>query len=493
MRPSPRLRAALLSIACLIAVTGTAHAGTVELTVGFDGTAEVLYGLGSDTADALTLSGTGTVDQVVITAGADTSLALAAGDTAVAARCTLASSTAATCTLDGLGLVSGGLLFSDQLDLFMGAGDDTVTADSSLTTDALLGLGLIGEAGNDDLQGGPGPDYLAGDSPADGESVSGHDRLAGGDGSDLFTAGPGNDIVFASEGENGSTPLPDSSSDDGPGACGSGLDFVRFDPTDAADLRTSATCERRSSTAMLSGAIPATRISVSPNNGRSMYEVGQVLSIAAASSDIVTAPNAFQPIWLRCSSPLRTTCTELGAAPTLTISRPMIGTYIGARTSYGWAIPENPWGSWVAGSEEQISMRVGTETGPLTSPGLSTKEGTRDALLTMLLPRSPYRLRFLSSKPMIGDANGFPVKSSAKLTVPAKALGRSGSKQIVVATAAQSTTGTVRLTLTLNAAGRKLVKRMRSSTQVKAKYTVRVEVGTPALQASRTLRLTFKK
>ncbi len=493
MRPARWLRATLIATLSLLTSASAAQAGTVELSVGFDGTANVLYGAGSPTADVLTLSGTGALDTVVITPGAGTSLTLASGDSDVAARCAIAVDGAATCDLTGLGLASSSFVFSDQVDLFMGAGDDVVTATNTLTTVAVLGLGLIGEAGNDDLAGGPGPDYLAGDSPADGESVRGHDRLAGGDGSDSFDAGPGNDMVFANEGENGSTPQPDTSSDDGAEACGSGTDLLRVDPVDAERLQTNTTCEYRSSTAARNGATPVTRIAFTPNNGRTMFEVGQVLSVTAASSDPATAPNEVQPAWLRCSSPLRTTCVELGASPTLTITRPLIGTFIGARTSYGWSIPENPWSPWIAGSEEQIGMRVGTESGPLAAPSLSTKEGTRDALLTMLLPRSPYRLRTISRLPMIGGANGFPVRASAKLTVPARALGRSGSSQVVVAAGTQTTTEAVQLTLTLTPAGRKLIKRMRSASKVKAQYTVRVDVGSPALTASRTVPLTFKR
>lgn len=493
MRPPSWLRATLLATLSLLGSAGAAQAGTVELSVGFDGTADVLYGTGSATADVLTLSGTGTANQVVVTPGAGTSLTLASGDSDVATRCTIAIDGAATCDLTDLGLANSSFVFSDQVDLFMGAGDDVVTATSTLTTEAVLGLGLIGEAGNDDLAGGPGPDYVAGDSPADGESVSGHDRLHGGDGSDYLDAGPGNDMVFANEGENGSTPQPDNSSDDGAEACGSGVDFLRVDPLDADRLQANSTCERRSSTVAVDGATLVTRIAFTPNNGRTMFEVGQVLSAAAASTDPATAPNELLPVWLRCSSPLRTTCVDLGASPTLTITRPLIGTFIGARTSYGWSIPENPWSPWLAGSEEQVGLRVGTESGPLTTPSLSTKEGTRDALLTMLLPRSPYRLRTIARLPMVGGANGFPVRASAKLTVPAKALGRSGSGQVVIAAGTQQTSDTIQLTLTLNAAGRKLIKRMRSSSKVKARYTVRVDVGSPALTASRTVPLTFKR
>lgn len=493
MRTTRWLCATMIATLSLLASAAGAQAGSVELSVGFDGTADVLYGTGSPTADVLTLNGTGAVDEVLITPGADTSLTLAQGDTDVAARCTIATDGSATCDLAGLGLVSGGFVFSDQVDLFMGAGDDEVTATSTLTTDAVLGLGLIGEAGNDDLAGGSGPDYLAGDSPADGETVSGHDRLRGGDGSDYFDAGPGNDMVFANEGENGSTPQPDTSTDASPDACGSGTDLLRFDPVDAERLQASVACEHRSSTAAVSGGSRVTRIAYTPDNGRTMYEVGQVLSAAPTSTDAATAPNLFQPTWLRCSSPLPFTCTQLGPAPSLTVTRPLIGTYIGMRAAYGWSIPENPWSPWIAGDEEQIGLRVGTESGPLTAPTLSTKEGTRDALLTMLLPRSPYRLRSLARLPMVGGANGFPVRASAKLTVPAKALGRRGSGQVVIAAGTQLTSDTIQLTLTLNAAGRKLVKRMRSSSKVRAQYALRIDVGTPALTASRTVPLIFKR
>ncbi|MCB1342018.1 MAG: DUF2974 domain-containing protein, partial [Pseudooceanicola sp.] len=79
-----------------------------------------------------------------------------------------------------------------------------ITVDKALTKIyPVVGLGLNGTAGDDDLRGGGGPDSL--DTGAGNDTLTGlrgDDRMNGGDGNDTLDGGPGNDTMVGGTGDD---------------------------------------------------------------------------------------------------------------------------------------------------------------------------------------------------------------------------------------------------------------------------------------------------
>ena len=123
----------------------------------------------------------------------------------------------------------GDNLASDIETLSGGAGDDTLTGNSSANT-LQGGPGndtLSGSGGNDNLQGSVGDDTLDGGDGGDAmDGGAGDDTLRGGSGADSFTGGPGTDLAdYAASSANLTVSLNNSGDD---GASGE-RDNVRSD------------------------------------------------------------------------------------------------------------------------------------------------------------------------------------------------------------------------------------------------------------------------
>ena len=162
----------------LLAIPATTHAGTVSrnapspyyLTLRYDGA------VGEE--NRVELSRTGA--QVLISdAGAPVTLAEGTDG------CTQISSSAVSCAKG----------IHDQVNVFLGDGDDTVVVQGAATVSEPSAALLSGGPGNDTLSGGDANEYLEGED--------GNDRIDGGGGFDSPRGGSGDDVLRGGVGDEG--------------------------------------------------------------------------------------------------------------------------------------------------------------------------------------------------------------------------------------------------------------------------------------------------
>jgi Ca2+-binding RTX toxin-like protein len=106
-----------------------------------------------------------------------------------------------TATLNGVTSQSFSLLQITSFDVEAGAGNDSVTIESSMPS--TLGVSVQGGPGDDTIMGGPGNDTLGGGAGND--SIAGgpgDDSIKGGQGDDVLAGGKGNDTLFGSLGND---------------------------------------------------------------------------------------------------------------------------------------------------------------------------------------------------------------------------------------------------------------------------------------------------